>query len=249
MRGISKSRSDNQADEQMNIPARALTKSLLEKIDWRITETPVDYRIALDQMESRVAAIYSGNASEQIWLLEHPPIYTAGTSARDIDLLKPSRFPVFQTGRGGQFTYHGPGQRVVYVMINLKRRRQDVRCYVRALEDWLIRTLSRLNITGETRRGRIGIWVRRMDYNQPDREDKIAAIGVRIKRWVTLHGISLNVCPDLAHFDGIVPCGIAEHGITSLKDLGQLVSMAEVDMILRETFEESFGPGTEMARR
>ena len=248
MRGISKSRYDNQADEPMNAPARPFTKSAPGTINWRISDTPVDYRVAVDQMEDRVAAIYSGSASEQIWLLEHPPVYTAGTSARDQDLLKPGRFPVFQTGRGGQYTYHGPGQRVAYVMVDLKRRRQDVRCFVHALEDWLIRALFRLNVTGERRHGRVGIWVRRADSNQPDRADKIAAIGVRIKRWVTLHGVSLNVCPDLAHFDGIVPCGINRDGITSLKDLGQLASMAEVDMILRDTFDESFGPGSEMAR-
>jgi lipoyl(octanoyl) transferase len=215
-------------------------------LEWRLRDEPVGYVEAVAEMEARAAAIHLGDAPELVWLLEHPPLYTAGTSARDEDLLTPDRFPVHRTGRGGQFTYHGPGQRVAYVMLDLKRRRQDVRCYVNALEEWLIATLARFNVQGERRDGRVGIWVRRVDRNQPGREDKIAAVGVRIKRWVTLHGISLNVGPDLRHFDGIVPCGIAEHGVTSLEDLGLPVSMADVDLALGETFERSFGPGSIM---
>ena len=215
-------------------------------VEWRISDGPVAYGEAVAEMEARAAAIHLGQAPELVWLLEHPPLYTAGTSARDEDLLTPDRFPVHRTGRGGQFTYHGPGQRVAYVLLDLKRRRQDVRCYVNALEEWLIATLAQFNIQGERREGRVGIWVRRADRGQPDREDKIAAVGVRIKRWVTLHGISLNVGPDLGHFDGIIPCGIAEHGVTSLEDLGLPVSMADADLALVETFERGFGPGTLM---
>ena len=220
--------------------------SIRSTVEWRISDQPVDYVEAIAEMEARAAAIQMGQALEMVWLLEHPPLYTAGTSARDEDLLTPDRFPVHRTGRGGQFTYHGPGQRVAYVMLDLKRRRQDVRCYVNALEEWLIATLARFNVQGERRDGRVGIWLRRIDRGQPDREDKIAAVGVRIKRWVTLHGVALNVGPDLGHFGGIVPCGIAEHGVTSLEDLGLPVSMSDVDMALRECFEGSFGPGTLM---
>jgi lipoyl(octanoyl) transferase len=211
-------------------------------VEWRISDQPVDYAEAVVTMETRAAAIHAHQAPELVWLLEHPPLYTAGTSARDEDLLAPDRFPVHRTGRGGQFTYHGPGQRVAYVMLDLKRRRQDVRCYVNALEEWLISTLAQFNVRGERRDGRVGIWVNRTDRGQPDHEDKIAAVGVRIKRWVTLHGISLNVGPDLGHFDGIVPCGIAQHGVTSLEDLGLPVSMPQVDIALRERFKASFGP-------
>ncbi|WP_339614121.1 lipoyl(octanoyl) transferase LipB, partial [uncultured Parvibaculum sp.] len=177
---------------------------------------------------------------DQIWLLEHPPLYTAGTSADERDLLTPGRFPVFKTGRGGQYTYHGPGQRVAYVMLDLKRRKPDVRAYVQDLERWLIAALERFNVKGEIREDRVGVWVRRPEKG-PGREDKIAAIGVRLRRWVTFHGISLNVDPDLDHFTGIVPCGISQHGVTSLADLGHLVSIPEVDMVLRETFDEVFG--------
>jgi lipoyl(octanoyl) transferase len=187
-------------------------------------------------MEARAAAIADGTAPELVWLIEHPPIYTAGTSAREEDLLDP-RFPVFKTGRGGQFTYHGPGQRVGYVMLNLRPRGGDVRRYVHDLEEWLIRALKRFDVKGERRSDRVGIWVVR-----GDREDKIAAIGVRVRRWVTFHGIALNVAPDLTHFDGIVPCGIRGHGVTSLKDLGIVVDFNEVDLALRAAFEEVFGP-------
>ena len=186
-------------------------------------------------MEARAAAISAGSAGEMVWLLEHPPIYTAGTSANDADLLD-ARFPVFHTGRGGQFTYLGPGQRVVYVMLDMKTRKPDVRAYVRDLEQWLIETLALFNVKGERREGRVGIWVQR-----GLREDKIAALGVRIKRWVTFHGVSLNVEPDLSHFTGIVPCGITQHGVTSLADLGIMVSTADVDVALKQSFEKIFG--------
>ena len=203
--------------------------------EWKISDTPVPYPDAVAAMEARAAAIADGTAGEQVWLLEHPPIYTAGTSANDADLLD-ARFPVFQTGRGGQFTYHGPGQRVGYVMLDLKQRKPDVRAYVRDLEQWLIETLALFNVKGERREGRVGIWVQR-----GLREDKIAALGVRIKRWVTFHGVSLNVDPDLTHFNGIVPCGISQHGVTSLADLGIMVAMADVDVALKQGFKKVFG--------
>jgi lipoyl(octanoyl) transferase len=187
-------------------------------------------------MEARAETIAAGTAPEQVWLLEHPPIYTAGTSARDADLLD-ARFPVYHTGRGGQFTYHGPGQRVGYVMLDLKRRKPDVRAFVFDLEQWLIETLALFNVRGERREGRVGIWVARAG----GREDKIAAIGVRLRRWVSFHGVSLNVEPDLSHFSGIVPCGVSEHGVTSLADLGILVTMADVDVAMQQAFRKVFG--------
>jgi lipoyl(octanoyl) transferase len=207
----------------------------LPALEWKISDSPVGYPDAVALMEARAAAIHEGRAGELVWLLEHPPIYTAGTSSKDADLLE-ARFPVHQTGRGGQFTYHGPGQRVGYVMLDLKRRKPDVRAYVHDLEQWLIETLALFNVKGERREGRVGIWVQR-----GAREDKIAALGVRIKRWVTFHGISLNVDPDLSHFGGIVPCGISGHGVTSLADLGILVSMADVDVALKQSFRKVFG--------
>ena len=194
------------------------------------------YPEAVAAMEERAAAIAAGTAQERVWLVEHPPIYTAGTSAKDSDLID-ARFPVYRTGRGGQFTYHGPGQRVVYPMLNLKQRKPDVRGYVRDLEEWLIRTLAELGIKGERRTDRVGIWVAR-----GNREDKIAAIGVRIRHWVTFHGVALNVAPDLSHFSGIVPCGVRAHGVTSLADLRIPASMAEVDEALKRSFIEVFGP-------
>jgi len=215
-------------------------------VEWRISEGLTGYDEAVAAMESRVAAIAAGAASELVWLLEHPPLYTAGTSALAGDL-KDARFPVFKTGRGGQFTYHGPGQRVAYVMLDLKRRREDVRGFVAALEAWLIATLAGFNLRGERREDRVGVWVARPDKPSgpfgEKAEDKIAALGIRLRKWVSFHGISLNVEPDLTHFSGIVPCGIAQaqYGVTSFADLGLTTSMAEVDMILRREFERLFG--------
>ena len=210
-------------------------------VEWRISDAPVPYPDAVAAMEQRVAAIATGDAAELVWLLEHPPLYTSGTSGKSADLLEP-RFPVFQTGRGGQFTYHGPGQRVAYVMLDLKRRRPDVRAYVAGLEEWIIRTLSSFNVRGERREDRVGVWVRRPDKG-PDFEDKIAAIGVRLKRWVSFHGIAINVEPDLSHFSAIVPCGVADprFGVTSLVDLGHPAALTDVDLALRQAFEDVFG--------
>jgi lipoyl(octanoyl) transferase len=210
-------------------------------VEWLISDTPVEYPEALATMRSRAAAIAAGEAGEAVWLLEHPALYTAGTSAVPSDLLDPARLPVYAAGRGGQYTYHGPGQRVAYVMLDLRERGRDVRCLVQGLEGWIIDTLARFNITGELRDGRIGVWVRRPDKG-PRREDKIAALGVRVSRWVSFHGISLNISPDLEHYSGIVPCGIADQGVTSFQDLGHLVSMPEVDSALRQAFELRFGP-------
>ena len=204
--------------------------------EWVVRPGLLSYPEAVAAMEERATAIAEARAPERVWLVEHPPIYTAGTSAKDSDLID-ARFPVFRTGRGGQFTYHGPGQRVGYVMLDLKRRKADVRAYVRDLEEWLIRTLAQFNIRGERHEGRVGIWVAR----GRGREDKIAAIGVRVRRWVTFHGVSLNVDPDLDHFTGIVPCGISEHGVTSLADLGLPVSMADVNTAMKVAFREVFG--------
>jgi lipoyl(octanoyl) transferase len=212
-------------------------------VEWVITEGHVDYQQAVAEMEARVAAIANGDAPERVWLLEHPPLYTAGTSALDEDLIEPSRFPVFRSGRGGQFTYHGPGQRVAYVMLDLNRRTPDLRRFVAALEAWLIGTLAAFNIRGERREDRVGVWVRRPD-NGDHAEDKIAAIGIRVRHWVTFHGISLNVEPDLSHFSGIVPCGVRGQGVTSLVDLGIPVTMPEADTALRAAFEEVFGDTT-----
>jgi lipoyl(octanoyl) transferase len=213
-------------------------------VEWRISDGPIGYLEAVDAMESRAAAIADGRAGELVWLLEHPPLYTSGTSGKPADLLE-ARFPMFATGRGGQLTYHGPGQRVAYVMLDLKKRRPDVRAYVAALEEWIIRTLLAFNVRGERREDRVGVWVRRPDKGAGF-EDKIAAIGVRLKRWVSFHGIAINVEPDLSHFSAIVPCGVADprYGVTSLVDLGHLVSMAEIDIALRQAFEEVFGQPT-----
>lgn len=215
-------------------------------VRWRISDHLVPYDEALSVMEREVAAIADGRADELVWLLEHPPLYTAGTSADSADLIEPDRFPVFATGRGGEYTYHGPGQRVAYVMLDLKRRRQDVRAYVAALEEVIIRTLHSMNVRGERREDRVGVWVKRPEKPLlPDgtmAEDKIAALGIRLRRWVSFHGLSLNVDPDLSHFSGIVPCGISAYGVTSLMDLGLPVLMTDVDVRLRQAFEEVFGP-------
>jgi lipoyl(octanoyl) transferase len=218
----------------------SLVKSpIYPSMEWRIDDQPVEYEAALALMDRRVADIRAGAAGELAWLLEHPPLYTAGTSAKAGDLLAPNRFPVYRSGRGGQYTYHGPGQRIGYVMLDLKRRGPDVKTYVQHLEEWLIRTLARFNVKGERREGRVGIWVVRGG----GREDKIAAIGVRIRHWVTMHGVSLNHEPDLSHFAGIVPCGISgpAFGVTSLHDLGILISLPELDMAMKAAFAEVFG--------
>jgi lipoyl(octanoyl) transferase len=213
-----------------------------EPVEWRISDSPVAYPEAVAAMEARAAAIAAHQAGELVWLLEHPPLYTSGTSGKASDLIE-ARFPTYPTGRGGQLTYHGPGQRVAYVMLDLKRRRPDVRAYVAGLEQWIIQTLGAFNVRGERREDRVGVWVKRPDKG-PDHEDKIAAIGVRLKRWVSFHGIAINVEPDLSHFSGIVPCGVADphYGVTSLVDLGHPVTMADVDIALRQAFEEVFGP-------
>jgi len=215
-------------------------------VRWWISDGLIPYEEAVAEMERQVGLIADGKADELVWLLEHPPLYTAGTSADAKDLVQPDRFPVFATGRGGEYTYHGPGQRVAYVMLDLKRRRQDVRAYVAALEEVIIRTLDAMNVKGERREDRVGVWVRRPEKpTLPDgsmSEDKIAALGIRLRKWVSFHGLSLNVDPDLDHFGGIVPCGISAYGVTSLVDLGLPVMMADVDIRLREAFEEVFGP-------
>ena len=209
---------------------------------WAVSEHAVAYPDAVAAMEARAAAIAEGRAGELVWLLEHPPLYTAGVSARPDDLLDPDRFPVFASGRGGQFTYHGPGQRVAYVMLDLSQRRRDVRAFVAALEAWVIGALGQFNVAGEIRPGRVGVWVERRAPGVAPREDKIAAIGVKLRRWVSFHGIALNVEPDLDHFSGIVPCGQTEHGVTSLVDLGLPVSLDEADAALKASFVEVFGP-------
>ncbi|MDX2234031.1 MAG: lipoyl(octanoyl) transferase LipB [Hyphomonadaceae bacterium] len=210
-------------------------------IGWAISPRAVEYPAAVAAMEARAAAIADGSADELVWLLEHPALYTAGVTAREADLLEPARFPVFRTDRGGQFTYHGPGQRVAYVMMDLKRRGRDVRAYVQDLEGWIIAALDRFNVAGEVREGRVGVWVQRKTPDET-REDKIAAIGVKVRRWATFHGVALNVEPDLSHFSGIVPCGIRAHGVTSLVDLGLPVTMGDADRALQDAFEEVFGP-------
>jgi lipoyl(octanoyl) transferase len=207
--------------------------------DWIIADAPVAYPDALSFMERRVADIAAGTAPETVWLLEHPPLYTAGTSAHREDLLTPDRFPVYDTGRGGQYTYHGPGQRVAYVLLDLNQRGRDLRRYISSLEQWIIDTLAAFNVKGERRAGRVGIWIDRGG----GREDKIAAIGVRVRHWITFHGIAINVDPVLEHFSGIVPCGISQHGVTSLVDLGLPVTMADLDVALRAAFGGVFGAG------
>ncbi len=209
---------------------------------WAVSAAPVPYPEAVAAMQARVEGILAGTAGELVWLLEHPPLYTAGVSAKADDLLDGQRFPVFETERGGQFTYHGPGQRVAYVMLDLRERGRDVRKFVQTLEAWIIDALDAFNVEGQLRDGRIGVWVERRTPGLPPREDKIAALGVKLRRWVSFHGISLNVEPDLSHFAGIVPCGISEHGVTSLVDLGLPVTMDEADAALKSSFERLFGP-------
>ena len=230
------------------LTADAPTTAPLPAVSWRVEPGLVDYPEAVAAMEARARAIRAGSAPELVWLLEHPPLYTAGTSAEDDELLTPERFPVYRSGRGGRFTYHGPGQRVAYVMLDLTRRGSDLRRYVHDLEEWLIQTLARFAIDGERRADRVGIWIDRSRYGgRQGAEDKIAAIGVRIRRWVSFHGVALNVDPNLEHFSGILPCGIAQHGVTSLTELGYPVSLADVDVALRASFEAVFERRTESA--
>lgn len=230
------------ARDEADSRGMTMDQALVRPLEWTVAAEPVGYADAVAQMEARVAAIRAGEAAEWVWLVEHPPLYTAGTSANPVDLLTPDRFPVFETGRGGQYTYHGPGQRVAYVMLDLRARKLGVRDYVCRLEDWIIATLARFGLRGERRDGRIGIWIDRgPDAFGGRREDKIAAIGVRIRRWVSYHGIAINVEPDLSHFGGIVPCGIAEHGVTSLVDLGYPVTIEDLDAALAMAFAETFG--------
>jgi lipoyl(octanoyl) transferase len=226
--------------------ARVLARPLqapsgLAPVEWRVSNGFIPYPDALAYMDARVAAIIHGEAAEEVWLLEHPPLLTSGTGTRADDLAGTERFPLFETGRGGRLTYHGPGQRIAYVMLDLRKRGQDVRRYVASLEEWIIRALAEFDVTGERRDDRVGVWVRRPDKGE-GHEDKIAAIGVRVKRWVTLHGISLNVAPDLSHYDGILACGVADQrfGVTSLADLGVNADMADVDAALRQGFETIF---------
>ncbi len=231
-------------------PSPSSSRLLLdEPVAWAVSTGRVDYDDAVAAMEARVAAIRNGDAGELIWLLEHPPLYTGGTSAKPQDLLSAERFPVYKTSRGGQYTYHGPGQRVAYVMLDLEKRGKDIRAFVNALEQWIIETLAEFNVKGERRDGRVGVWVDRTERGGPLREDKIAAIGVRVRRWVSFHGIALNVEPDLSHFTGITPCGVAEPGlgVTSLVDLGLPVTLNDADIALKRAFGEVFGPADETA--
>lgn len=217
----------------------------MDQVEWTTLPGLSPYAETLAAMEARVAAIQEGRAPEAIWLLEHPPLYTAGTSAKPADLVEPDRFPVFPVGRGGQYTYHGPGQRVIYVILDVSRREKDVRCFVRHLENWVIAALAEFNVRGEIRPGRVGVWVPRPDKPRTAdgslAEDKIAAIGIKLRRWVSFHGISINVEPDLSHFSGIVPCGIRDHGVTSLVDLGLPVTLGDLDAALRKTFAPAMG--------
>lgn len=233
--------------DQLSLEFRPTVASL--PVEWTVSSGLTGYEQALSAMEARAEAIREGTAPEQVWLVEHPPLYTAGTSANVSDLIEPDRFPVFDAGRGGEYTYHGPGQRVAYVMLDLKRRREDVRAFVAALEEWIIQSLASFNVTGERRDDRVGVWVVRPDRPAlPDgsqAEDKIAAIGIRLRRWVSFHGIAINVEPDLSHFGGIVPCGIEGYGVTSLVDLGLPVTMADLDIALKSTFKTVFGEVSE----
>ncbi|MFK7791856.1 MAG: lipoyl(octanoyl) transferase LipB [Devosiaceae bacterium] len=234
----------------MILRSQTLSKQALylgdQAIEWRVTGGLTAYDSALGEMDSRVAAIAKGEAPELIWLVEHPALYTAGTSADAADLVAPDRFPVFKTGRGGQYTYHGPGQRVAYAMLDLNKRGKDVRAFVASLEAWIIQSLGHFNVRGETREDRVGVWVQRPEKASPVpgsvAEDKVAAIGIRVRKWVSFHGISINVEPDLEHFSGIVPCGVTEHGVTSLVDLGLPVTMDDLDLALKTEAEVLYGP-------
>jgi len=228
-------------NDRQTLDLSALARGDDTTVEWLASDSPVPYPQAVDFMEARAAEIAAGRAPELVWLLEHPPLYTCGTSGKSGDLLDP-RFPIFESGRGGQLTYHGPGQRVAYVMLDLKQRRPDVRAYVAGLEHWIIRTLAAFNVRGERRQDRVGVWVARPDKGEGF-EDKIAAIGVRLRRWVSLHGIAINVEPDLSHFSAIIPCGVTDprYGVTSLADLGLTASSTDVDIALRQAFEEVFG--------
>jgi lipoyl(octanoyl) transferase len=232
--------------ERAQLPTNFFAEDGAPPVEWKVSDGLTDYDVAVAFMEDRVERIAKGEADELVWLVEHPPLYTAGTSAVDDDLLTPDRFPVYRTGRGGEYTYHGPGQRVVYVMLDLRRRTRDVRALVSALEALAIGTLAEMNVRGERREDRVGVWVQRPERPAaPDgsvAEDKIAAIGVRLRKWISYHGIAINVDPDLEHFSGIVPCGITAHGVTSLVDLGLPVTLSDVDVKLRGVFEEIFGP-------
>jgi lipoyl(octanoyl) transferase len=208
-----------------------------DPVRWEVATGLTPYADAVSRMENEAERIARGDAAELVWLVEHPALYTAGTSAKSADLIAPERFPVFQTGRGGQYTYHGPGQRVAYVMLDLRKRGQDVRAFVAALERWIILTLSECGVQGETREDRVGVWVKR-----PLREDKIAALGIRVRRGVSFHGVAINVSPELSHFDGIVPCGVTEHGVTSLADMGRSTTMVQIDSVLLHAFEKVFAP-------
>ncbi|QPC87483.1 lipoyl(octanoyl) transferase LipB [Mesorhizobium sp. NBSH29] len=234
--------------ERNQITHSFLPRAGSEPVEWRVESGLLSYDDAVIAMEERAAAIRDGTARELVWLVEHPPLYTAGTSAKSQDLIDANRFPVFASGRGGEYTYHGPGQRVAYVMLDLKRRREDVRAFVAALEAWLIETLAAFNVTGERREDRVGVWVVRPDRPPlPDgapAEDKIAAIGIRLRRWVSFHGVALNVEPELSHFTGIVPCGVTGYGVTSLVDLGLPVTMPDADEALKTAFERVFGPAS-----
>lgn len=228
------------ADRAENLDISGLKGDGLPPVEWRISAEPVGYEEAMAEMAMRVDSMAADGADELVWLLEHPALYTAGTSADPRDLIDPDLLPLYRTGRGGQFTYHGPGQRIAYAMLDLKQRRRDVRAYVHGLEEWVIAALAEFNIEGKRRAGCVGVWVDRPDKGE-GRQDKIAAIGVRISRWISFHGISVNLSPDLDHYRGIVPCGVTDQGITSIEDLGQIVSMPELDMALKTGFEAVFG--------